>query len=146
MTAAMQNPVSQSLHSDLKYIIFFQSKCYFSIQWASSFSTNWINLKLLIQKRFLNVSLRIQHDRRDKESSSFPVTISCVHRPTSAWGPQTVLRVQVAQEGTNSLPFFFPYCKQGKKIEQFLKHKEVFFNIVFVGQLNAIIPGNEQKK
>lgn len=86
MTAAMQNPASQSLHSDLKYIIFFQSKCYFSIQWASSFSTNWINLKLLIQKGFLNASPRIQHDRRDKESSSFPVTISCVHRPTSALG------------------------------------------------------------
>lgn len=142
----MQNPVSQSLHSDLKYIIFFQSKCYFSIQWASSFSTNWINLKLLIQKGFLNASPRIQHDRRDKESSSFPVTISCVHRPTSAWGPWTVLLVQAAQERANSLPFFFPYCKQGKKIEQFLKYKVVFFNITSVGQLRTIISGNEQKK
>jgi len=91
MTAAMQDPVSQSLRSDLKSIIFFKTKCCFSIQWASSFSTNWINLKLLIQKGFLNASPRIQHDRRDKESSSFPVTISCAHSPTSAQGHWTVL-------------------------------------------------------
>lgn len=143
----MQNSVSQSLRSDLKYIIFFQSKCYFSIQWASSFSANGINLKLLIQKGFLNASPRIQHDRRDKESSSFPVTISCVHRPTSAQGPQIMLGMQAAQERPNSLPLFFSsYCKQGKKIEWFLKYKVVFFNITSVGQLRTIIPGNEQKK